>query len=114
MTRKINTFDRMGLSQSLSGPPKVGEDNVQTPPWASGLGKTSKVFFDVSIGGHPTGRIEMTLADSVVPKTCENFKQLCTGKNGYGYAKSSFHRVIPNFMCQGGDFTQHNGDRALL
>ena len=78
------------------------------------IGKTSKVFFDVSIGGHPTGRIEMTLADSVVPKTCENFKQLCTGKNGYGYAKSSFHRVIPNFMCQGGDFTQHNGDRALL
>ena len=90
-------------------PPEVKEDNVQIPPWASSLGKTSKVYFDISIGGHKTGRIEMTLAESVVPKTCENFKQLCTGQNGYGYANSPFHRVIPNFMCQGGDFTQRNG-----
>ena len=100
----------MGLS--MSGPklpPVVGKDDVQIPPWASSLGQTSKVYFDISIGGHSTGRIEMTLAESVTPKTCENFKQLCTGKNGYGYARSLFHRVIPNFMCQGGDFTNHNG-----
>merc|ERR1712087_15103 len=67
-------------------------------------------FFDMTIGGTPAGRIEMTLRADVVPKTAENFRCLCTGeKPGLSFKGSSFHRVIPGFMCQGGDFTRHNG-----
>ena len=67
------------------------------------------VFFDMTADGAAIGRIEMTIRADVVPKTAENFRALCTGEKGFGYKGCGFHRVISDFMCQGGDFTRGNG-----
>merc|ERR1712122_459893 len=73
-------------------------------------------YFDMTADGAPIGRIEMTLFADVAPKTAENFRALCTGEKGVGksgkplhFKNCPFHRIIPEFMCQGGDFTVGNG-----
>jgi len=68
-----------------------------------------RVYLDITIGGVAAGRIVIELRADVVPKTAENFRALCTHEKGFGFRKSIFHRIIPQFMCQGGDFTRENG-----
>jgi len=85
-------------------------------PTMSTTGPTTRpiVFMDINIGETPAGRMKMELFSDIVPKTAENFRQLCTGEyrinsRPQGYKNSTFHRVIPNFMCQGGDFLKGDG-----
>ena len=118
-------FDDLPPPKSSSGPPKASGKRpaaaAAAPPKPN-----PRVFFDITLGGAfvggvmaggtPIGRIEMVLRSDVVPKTAENFRALCTGEKGKGrsgkrlhFKGSTFHRVIPGFMCQGGDFTAGNG-----
>ncbi|OQR98193.1 peptidyl-prolyl cis-trans isomerase B precursor [Achlya hypogyna] len=97
---------QLGLAEPVSGT-YSGELKVQ-----------SKVFFDIGINGKPSGTIVFGLYDEVQPKTVANFVSLCTGDRSVSgtqlaYRNSRFHRIIPNFMIQGGDFTNGNGTGGL-
>lgn len=67
------------------------------------------VFFKINFGSERIGTVVFKLYDNITPKTAANFRALCTHENGFGYRGSQFHRIITNFMAQGGDFTNHNG-----
>ena len=94
-----------------------GDDDDDDTSTTAQAEVTSRVFFDVSIGGIPSGRIVLGLYGGVVPKTVLNFETLCqgVGTSGtstaptMGYQGSTFHRIIPGFMIQGGDYTRHDG-----
>ncbi|GAB5037090.1 Hypothetical protein NocV09_06000140 [Nannochloropsis oceanica] len=98
---------------------RVGPSIARAPAHAAGrrmmlsrslaMAANPKVYFDIEIGGEKTGRIIMELAADVAPKTAENFRQIATGEAGFTYKGSAFHRVIPDFMLQGGDITRGDG-----
>ncbi|XP_017477763.1 PREDICTED: peptidyl-prolyl cis-trans isomerase-like [Rhagoletis zephyria] len=102
----------LGTGNAAVGKMLEDDDNMPVPDDDDEGEKTKanpSVFFDVKIDGQYAGRIRILLRKDVVPLTAENFRCLCTHEKGFGFRSSTFHRIIPGFMLQGGDFTNHNG-----
>lgn len=113
LQKYANAEDNGEETQTTESKTEDSDEESATPQKATkpspSKGERSRVYLDIQIGGSLAGRIEIELRGDVVPKTAENFRALCTGEVGYGYKNSVFHRIIPQFMCQGGDITKGNG-----
>uniref|UniRef100_A0AAQ4S2C2 Peptidyl-prolyl cis-trans isomerase n=1 Tax=Gasterosteus aculeatus aculeatus TaxID=481459 RepID=A0AAQ4S2C2_GASAC len=100
-------------AEEADGEAAAGETtNTATPEAEPPVKKgrvNPQVYMDIKIGNKPAGRLRFLLRADIVPMTAENFRCLCTHEKGFGFKGSCFHRIIPQFMCQGGDFTNHNG-----
>ncbi|KAF2767860.1 hypothetical protein EJ03DRAFT_295920 [Teratosphaeria nubilosa] len=107
-TRASTNFNRSFTASAANMTIKTYFDIEWTGPYYK-TDASGKVIDKDTADKARTGRINFELFNDVVPKTAENFRALCTGEKGYGYKGSKFHRVIPDFMLQGGDFTRGNG-----